>query len=150
MRLLYSIHISARLAGGHLLCRYKMAARQFSLLHLPREYVYRRVCEGRYMLGCVWHVFHSYFRLFVFALTIGPTFCPLSHNNSLFSSVLRPTFQSLSASSFFFPFCDFLSAPGGGCHASHCRSVQPGCGPRYCMHMQFNYWCSPLTASSAL
>lgn len=35
-------------------------------------------------------------------------------------------------------------------HFAVSLSVQPVCGLCYCMHMQFNYWCSPLTASSAL
>lgn len=50
---------------------------------------------------------------------------------------------------FFFPRCDIF-LPCGGCHAFGCYTVQPDCGLCHCMHMQFNYWCSPLTASSAL
>lgn len=35
-------------------------------------------------------------------------------------------------------------------HFAVALSVQPVCGLCHCMHMQFNYWCSPLTAGSAL
>lgn len=76
------------------------------------------------------------------------TFSPLPRILCLYTA-LHPSFPPLSTSYFLlsviFP-CRVVPVM----HFAVVLSVQPVCGLCYCMHMQFNYWCSPLTASSAL
>lgn len=61
-----------------------------------------------------------------------------------------PFHLCLSVSTLFFSPVIFPRRVVAVMHLAVSLSVQPDCGLCYCMHMQFNYWCSPLTASSAL